>query len=168
MLGSVAPGGSADVTFRVRADQLGRKVSNATVTCACSDPATAMCETEVEGIPAILLEVVDVDDPVPVGSNTTYIITVTNQGSLAAENVTITCNLESQQEHVSNSGATSGSASGRTINFAPLASLAPKAKAEWRVVVKAVAAGDVRFAVNMTSKRLTRPVEETEATNLYE
>ncbi|MFG0316509.1 MAG: CARDB domain-containing protein, partial [Planctomycetota bacterium JB042] len=75
MLGSVAPGGSADVTFRVRADQLGRKVSNATVTCACSDPATAMCETDVQGIPAILLEVVDVDDPVPVGSDTTYIIT---------------------------------------------------------------------------------------------
>lgn len=168
MLGSVAPGGSADVSFRIRADALGPKTSNATVTCACSDPAKATCTTEVEGIPAILLEVVDLDDPVPVGSSTTYVITVTNQGSLAAEDVTIGCNLESQMEYVSSSGATTGTSSGGSISFAPLASLAPKAKAEWRVVIKATAEGDVRFGVNMNSKRLTRPVEETEATNFYE
>ena len=52
--------------------------------------------------------------------------------------------------------------------FAPLAKPAPKAKAEWRVVVKAVKAGDVRFKVTMNTDQLTRPVEETESTNLYE
>ena len=51
--------------------------------------------------------------------------------------------------------------------FSPLASLAPKAKAEWRVVVRAADEGDVRFAVEMTSDELTSPVRETEATNLY-
>ena len=45
--------------------------------------------------------------------------------------------------------------------------LQPGARAEWQVVVKAVKAGDVRFKVEMTSDQLSRPVEETEATNLY-
>ena len=52
--------------------------------------------------------------------------------------------------------------------FQPLATLAPKAKATWRVKVKSVGGGDVRFRVSMTSDQLGRPVEETEATNFYQ
>jgi hypothetical protein len=36
------------------------------------------------------------------------------------------------------------------------------------VVVSAVRPGDVRFKVIMNSDELTRPVEESEATHLYE
>ena len=36
------------------------------------------------------------------------------------------------------------------------------------VTVKAAKAGDIRFKVTMISDELTRPVEETEATNQYE
>ena len=41
--------------------------------------AAASCETKVEGIPAILLEVIDLEDPIEVGAQTTYEIKVTNQ-----------------------------------------------------------------------------------------
>ena len=61
-----------------------------------------------------------------------------------------------------------GSVEGRMVKFFPLSSLAPKAKAAWRVVVRAVSPGDVRFKVVLNVDQLTRPVEETEATNLYE
>jgi hypothetical protein len=57
---------------------------------------------------------------------------------------------------------------GDTLRFLPLASLAPQDKAAWRVVVTAVRPGDVLFKVIMSSEQLTRPVEETEATHLYE
>ena len=46
--------------------------------------------------------------------------------------------------------------------------MAPGEKATWTVTVKALKAGDVRFKTKMTSDQLGRPVEETEATNLYE
>jgi hypothetical protein len=54
------------------------------------------------------------------------------------------------------------------VKFFPLSSLAPKVKAVWRVFVRAVRPGDVRFKVVLNVDQLTRPVEETEATNLYE
>ena len=49
--------------------------------------------TRVEGIAAILLEVVDVDDPVEVGADTYYEILVTNQGTDFARNVAITATV---------------------------------------------------------------------------
>ena len=124
--------------------------------------------TVVTGIPAILLEVIDETDPVQVGDTTTYVITVTNQGSAPDTNIQIVCNLEPNQDHVSNAGATTGNVNGRTITFTPIPVLAPKAQATFRVTVRANAAGDTRFKVTMTSDELRRPVEETEATNLYE
>jgi hypothetical protein len=57
---------------------------------------------------------------------------------------------------------------GKTISFAPLRSLEPRVKAVWRVVVRGVRAGDIRFKVTMSSDQLTIPVEETEATHVYE
>ena len=67
----------------------------------------------------------------------------------------------------SSSGDTVGSFSADTVTFRPLASLAPKAKATWRVVVEATDEGDHRFKVIMNSDQLTRTVEETESTNFY-
>ena len=46
-------------------------------------------ETSVEGIAAILLEVVDIDDPVEVGAETGYEILITNQGTDFATNIQI-------------------------------------------------------------------------------
>lgn len=167
MLGAVAPGDSVDVEFAVRGDVLGPKTSNATASCVCSDPVNTSCTTDIQGIPAVLLEVIDLEDPVPVGGQVTYEIQVTNQGSLIDTNIQIVCTLENEMEFVSATGATAGSASGSTVTFAPLPSIAPKERVTWRVVVRAGAAGDVRFAVKMDTDQLQRPVDETEATHFY-
>ena len=87
---------------------------------------------------------------------------------MADTDIAIVCTLEENETYVSSSGATRGRLEGNKITFQPLGSLAPKAKAQWNVVVKAVKAGDVRFTVTMNSDQLTRSVEETESTNLYE
>lgn len=134
----------------------------------CAAQVTDTCESVVTGIPAILLEVVDVSDPVKVGENETYIITVTNQGTAADTNITIACTLEANQQYVSSTGPTNGTATGSTISFAPVPTLGPKEKLTYRVVVKNIKAGDVRFKTAMDSDQLTRNVEETEATNVYE
>ena len=47
-------------------------------------------------------------------------------------------------------------------------SLAPGAKAEWRVVVRAKSAQDARSRWEMTSDQFKTPVIETESSNLYE
>ncbi len=167
-IGSLAPKASKTVSISYKPDRGGSFSNTAKATAVCSEAVSAAASTAVEGIPAVLLEVIDVDDPIAVGNNETYIITVTNQGTAPDTNISIKCMLEDTMEFVSTSGATSGTYADGTVTFAPLPSLAPKAKATWRVVIKAVAAGDVRFAVSMNSDQLDRDVEETEATNFYE
>jgi uncharacterized repeat protein (TIGR01451 family) len=121
----------------------------------------------VQGIPAILLECVDLVDPVEVGGQTTYVISATNQGSATGTNVKIVVDLDPGQEYVSSQGVTVASVNGRHIEFAPLPALAAKTKAEWRVVVKATAPADARLKIGMTSDQFTKPIEETESTNQY-
>ncbi len=165
--GSMAADASKNFSMTVKASNPGNYTSTVTGNASCADSVADSCTTELQGIPAILLEVVDISDPVEVGQETTYVITVTNQGTAADTNIKIVGMLPDAQSFVSASGATTGSASGKTVTFAPSGSLAPGAQISWRITVRADAEADSRFRVEMTSARLSTPVIETEATNLY-
>ena len=167
-LGTIAPKSDKTVSVSYTPTAAGTLRNTATVKATCAESVRASASTSLAGIPAILLEVIDIDDPVEIGGSTTYVIIATNQGSAPGTNIKIVCTLEDNEQYVSSSGATNGTARQGTITFAPLRTLAPKEKATWRVVVKAVKAGDVRFKVSMTTDELGRPVEETEATHLYQ
>jgi len=167
-LGTLAPNDSQRVRVSYIPTKAGTLTNSASVTAYCAETATASTRTSIAGIAAVRLEVIDLEDPIEVGSNTTYIITVTNQGSAADTNIRIVCALEDKVQFVSCAGETAGSIMGNTVSFAPLHSLTPKDRATWRVVVKGVKPGDVRFRVTMSSDQLTRPVEQSEATYLYE
>lgn len=166
-LGTLKAGEERRLEFRVD----GTRIAEGNVTVAAKgDCAAEVRDSEpvdVQGIPAILLEVIDITDPVRVGDSTTYVITATNQGSAVGTNIKIEAGVE-DMTITGTSGATDGSVSGKNVTFASLPSLAPGAKAEWRVTVKVDAAGDQRFSVTMNSDQLKRPVNETEATNCYE
>lgn len=169
-LGDLAPKASKTFDVSVSADAIGRIVNRAMASAYCAEPVNAMVETEVVGIPAILLEVVDLEDPIEVGADATYVITVTNQGSAPGTNIGIAIGLPANTTYVTSSGATSalaGAGVGGKLIMAPLASLAPKQQVSWRVVIKGNSVADARFSVSMTSDQLTSPVDETEATNFY-
>jgi len=166
-LGSLKARASKAVSLKVAPTGITTVQLKSTVKGICAEAQTDSCQTEVLGIAAILLEVIDISDPVEVGQNETYVITATNQGTADDTNVKIVCTLEDMAQFVSCEGATRGVSQGKAVTFAPLPRLVPKARATWKVVVKAVKEGDSRFKVSMTSDILERPVEETESTNLY-
>ena len=166
-LGTLAPNESRKVNVTFMSEQLGSMDTKLVAKAYCAESVSSSAETIVAGIPGILLEVVDQMDPVEVGQNEMYTITVTNQGSAADTNIHIICELENGMEYVSSSGSTTGTLSGNKIEFAPLSSLASKERASWQVTVRAAGVGDMRFKSSLTSDQLTRPVEETEATNFY-
>ena len=167
-LGTLAPNTIKNVRVSYIPTEAGMQTNTATASAYCSEAVTSSVQTLVSGISAVALEVVDVEDPVRVGSQTTYVISVTNQGSAAATNIRIACLLEGNVQYVSSAGATAGSIEGQMVKFYPLSSLEPQARAAWRVIVSAVKPGDVRFKAVMNVDQLTRPVEETESTNIYE
>ena len=165
---SLNPGATLSVSVTLRARAITNAKNTVSVTSLCADPVKASAQTQVLGIPAILLEVVDLEDPVAMGQETTYEITATNQGSADGTNIAITCELEENAQYISSVGPTKGAHKDGVITFEPLGRLAAKAKATWRLTVKAMKAGDVRFRAKMDTDQLQRPVIETEATNFYE
>lgn len=176
-LGTLTAGQSRTVTLECVATMIEGVVRNtATAWGECADRVSASCETRITSVPGILLECQDVDDPIEVGSTETYVIDVTNQGGIADTNIVIECTLPAEEEFVSASvisGAESPvdvkyTVSGKTVTFSKFASLAPKARLTYKVVVRCTAAGDVRFGVKLTSDGLTSgPVTETESTHIY-
>ncbi|OYY93750.1 MAG: hypothetical protein B7Y41_09765 [Hydrogenophilales bacterium 28-61-23] len=166
-LADLAPKQSHTVKVDLQPGSVGNIDTSARATAYCAADASAQGKTAIIGIPAVLLEVVDLTDPVEVGKSTVYVITATNQGTATDINVRIVAELEKAMEFVSGDGATAMVNGGNRIEFAPLPKLEPGAKAEWRVTAKALSQSDHRFTVIMTSDVRQRPVMETEATTLY-
>lgn len=165
-LGTLAPGASRTVRLTIRPTAIGRLTNTAMVRAYCAE-ATASAPLEVRGIPAILLEAVDEPDPIEVGGQVTYNITVTNQGSATGTNIVIECTLPNEQDFVTATGPTQATAIGKSVRFASLATLSAKATATYRVTVRGNAVGDVRFRVSLKSDQIESPVEETESTHIY-
>jgi len=166
-LGTLKPNDSREMSMIVRADKYGKVVNTARAEAFCAEPVSDTVETEIIGIPALLLEAVDIEDPIELGDNETYEITVTNQGNIAGMDIEIVVTLEDYFEYVSSSGPTKGTLKANVLTFDELPTLEPKEKAKWTVIIKTKKVGDARFKVAMTSRRLTRPVDETESTNIY-
>jgi uncharacterized repeat protein (TIGR01451 family) len=193
---SLQPKESKELVARVKAKEIRKVKAVAETSAFAAKPQEASVETSIEGIAALLLKVDDINDPVPVGETETYVIKVTNQGSLPATNIRISCDLEESMEFEKSNGPTKAAIAGaegegaailmrkagkvvksssisgelkkgKILVFEPLSSLAPGKEAVWQVVIKALKAGDFRFNVNVISDQLTRPVNENESTTFY-
>lgn len=167
-VGTLEAGASRNFTLTVQADEIciAKTEIAAEGTCAIEDKAQA--QTELVGIPAVLLEVIDVSDPIKVGDVETYEIKVTNQGTALDTNIRIKATLPNF-EPTSADGPTQGTIAGNTVTFAPLGSLAPKESTTWTIKARAMQAGNVRAAFEMTTDEIgTVPVSETESTNIYQ
>lgn len=167
-IGTLNPNTSRKLNMVLTGNQIGTMKTKVMAKAYCAEAVSTSAETMLSGIPGILLEVVDVADPIEVGQNETYLITVTNQGSADGTNIQVTCMLEENMQYVSSSGPTQGAVVGGKITFGPLSKLSPKAQAKWQITVKALDVGDARFKTMMKSDQLERFVEETEATRFYQ
>jgi len=164
---NLAPSASQQLcaTFNVR--QLGVMPFNSTATGTSAKAVQSACATKVVGIPAILLETADLQDPIAVSNEVTYVIKVTNQGTSAGTHIRVVCTLPASEEYVSATGTTPVKAQERTLTMDALPVLEPKAVAAWQVVVKALAVDDARFKVEVSSDQFEQPIHKDEATQLY-
>ncbi|HMF11483.1 MAG TPA: hypothetical protein VKE94_04235, partial [Gemmataceae bacterium] len=120
------------------------------------------------GVPAMLLEVVDLDDPVELGAETTYEIRVVNQGTAPCINVKIACDAPQGMELVGAEGSVTHRIEGKRVIFEPLPKLAAKADVIYKVKVRAAKAGDWRFRTWLSSDHLPQPIYEDESTQVYD
>lgn len=135
--------------------------------CGCDLCECAEVVTEWRGHPALLIEVVDICDPILCGEATRYCIKVINQGTAADENVQITAILPPELDYVCAEGPTAFNGSQKMVSFDPVPCLRPGESVQYMVKVRAVQKGDARFRVEMRSNMLRSPVVEEEATQVF-
>jgi len=167
-LGTLEPRATRTVTFTLRSNEEATLAPTASAKAQCATNVDASLQTRVLTIPALVLEVVDLADPIRVGENVTYRLRVMNQGSGADNQIALTAELPKELQYVSSKGVTQGTAQGQVVKFAPVATLAPGEIASWELVAKALTKGDVRFEVQLQSEALTKPAYENEPTQLFD
>jgi uncharacterized repeat protein (TIGR01451 family) len=124
-------------------------------------------EVTVEGIAALMFEVVDMDDPIEVGGETSYEIRVVNQGSKAAGNVQVMAIMPPGLRALSGHGDTRHAVQGERVIFAPIPQLGPKAESTFRIQAQGVRAGDQRIRVQITTDEIREPITKEESTRVY-
>ncbi len=124
---------------------------------------------EIDGIAAIRFELVDLEDPIEVGGETTYEIRVFNQGSKEATNLKVTAALPAGLKPIGaeGPGGLQGRLEGDTIVFEPLGQLAPKVETTYRIRVKGATPGDQRMSVQLTTNEIQTPVTKEESTRVF-
>lgn len=119
-------------------------------------------------VPAIRTEMFDLEDPIVAGTNTTFLVTVTNTGSGPATNIQLDLQLGRGLEVIDVQGATASSKSGERWIIDPLAALAPQSRAEWRITVRATSRAVSRTNVSVIADHMLRPDLEQESTTIWD
>ena len=121
----------------------------------------------VEGLVALSFEVEAADGAVEVGGETAYDVTVVNQGSKPAANVQVVASIPQGLRATNGEGATRHVVQGDKVVFAPLAQLAPKAEAKFRIQVQGLRAGDLRTKIMVTADEVQEPITKEQSTHVY-
>lgn len=172
LLGNLDPGASKTVELVVKAKATGEHCIRTRVLADGGVSAETESCTSFVGAPpsALLLEMYDRDDPVPLGGTTSYPIYVQNQGQVPVTNLRIQADLPDGMDLARARGPVDHKSVGKTVQFEPLPTLDPGARVEYEVFTRALAVGDLRFRIQMTADQLKEggPVHEEESTTVYD
>jgi uncharacterized repeat protein (TIGR01451 family) len=166
-LGEIGPGQAHEVQLEAQAVTAGAQRHKAAAVAARGLHADAGLATRVEGLSALQVEMVDTDDPIEVNSETTYEVRITNTGSKDETNIKLVATVPDLMAFQSARCSVPYHTEGKTVVFDPVAQLAPRAEAVFRIHARAVEAGTVRFKIQVTSTDLVEPVVKMEATRIY-
>jgi uncharacterized repeat protein (TIGR01451 family) len=155
------------VKLELVSTQIGKGVHTVAAVAEQGARSEQKLETVVDGVASLAVEIVKQADPVEVGVETGYEIHIRNDGSKAATNVAVACDVPSVLEVLRTEGATSVAETGGQVSFQPLPFLDPGKAAIYRVHVRARAEGSHRFAVRLTADSIKEPLTYTELTKFY-
>jgi uncharacterized repeat protein (TIGR01451 family) len=170
-VGELKPREQRTLGVKTRSDKTVKDAINRVLATATPGlTATDEVKFDVFGMPGLQLEVNAKDNPVQVGKTIKYTVTVTNTGTSPATQIDIKAMVPKELQVNQNGakGPTAATVADQVVTFGRVESLAPQQKLEYEVEAKALAAGDVRFRVEMRSTSLTsgQPVVQEEATRV--
>ena len=90
-----------------------------------------------------------------------------NQGSKAAENLRLSAIFPPEMKVLRVEGTGHPAINDHRVDFEPVAQLAPKAEATFRIRAQALQAGDLRVKMQLQSDDMRQPVNKEESTRVY-
>jgi uncharacterized repeat protein (TIGR01451 family) len=135
--------------------------------------AQAQFCTTFAGVSALLLEMFDTEDPIPVGGATTYPILIRNTGTAAVTNLRLRAIIPdaltlTRAKAPVNHNLGEPIQGAAVLVFDPLPRLEPGAQADYLIFVQGAKPADVRFRIEMRADQLeSGPVIEEESTRVY-
>ncbi|MBW3543053.1 MAG: DUF11 domain-containing protein, partial [Planctomycetes bacterium] len=123
--------------------------------------------SDIDGTASLVLEIVDLDDPIEVGAETAYEIRVRNDGSRSAQNVVLSCELPPGVDLLDAKGPTESAAGQGRVRFGALPELPPGKTALYRVNVRGTSEGHRRFRALLASDSIHEPLTVEELTRFY-
>lgn len=167
-VGEVAPGATKTLTVKIQSRTPGNYCNTAKVNSAQGAANSAQACSEWVGVTGVLTEMVDDPDPIPTGDITTFTLRVTNQGTTASiDDLLIKVKLPDELELVAGSASESPTISGKTLTWAVVKNLAPRATVQHTFKAKGVKTGDARTVMEVTTSSRQNAIEEVESTTVY-
>ncbi|WP_020470315.1 CARDB domain-containing protein [Zavarzinella formosa] len=167
--GPLAAGGKKLVTLKLRASVAGRLAVRAIAQSTIMKSLKAEGESvvQVEGVPALNFEVVNLDNPAEVNKEVTYEIRIFNQGTCPLTNIRLASAFSEGLAITSVTGPVKHSSAGQTVTFEAIPRLAVKADVVLRIKAKGLTQGDLRCKVQLSCDQLKQPVVKEESTVFY-
>jgi hypothetical protein len=155
------------LTLRAQGKTAGKYQVEGTVRAVGGKEVRSATTVQVEGAAALSVRVVDRDDPLEVGKETVYEVRVFNQGTSAATGIKVAAVVPQGMRPLDGQGPTACQVEGQRVSFAPLAKIAAQSNAVYQVRTQALAPGDRRLQVSLTSDQLASPLTREERTWVY-
>ena len=168
-LGDLAPGHAKEVKLDLLAINPGEFKNQVVVTAARGLRTGSEVFTRIEGLPGLQMELVDLEDPVEMGKEMSYEVRLSNTGTKTETNVQLTCTMPQRMElrGAKCSAGVPFRVQGREIVFAVIPRLSPRADVIYRINVRSLVAGDVRFQARVRADSLETPVLREESTRVF-
>lgn len=167
-LGHLDAGQSVTVELELMPKETGEFQQQFRVVGDSGVQATAEVATRVEGAASLVMELKDSDDPVEVGTETTFEIRVRNDGSKSAHKVAISLELPPDIEMTNVDGPTPHLFESGMLIFKPLSELAAGDSATFLVHIKGTASGTTKLRARLTSESIQKPLIVEEAAQFYQ
>ncbi len=167
-LGTLQVGQTKEVVVILSGVKSGTAVNTATVTTREGATSTDSLGITVLGSPGAHMSLIDSRDPVAVGEEYTYIIKVLNQDDEnTIHNMNIVGLIPNEAVFVSAEGQTAFTIDGKEVRFGALETLLPGQSVEFKITVKATAAGSAVFNATMNWDEFGMPIVSQEGTTIF-
>lgn len=166
-VGSVSPKEAIALSLKLKPVALGDFNHVARAISEHGAVAEAKTATRIEGTASLVLEVLDLDDPVEIGRETAYEVRVRNEGSKEAQNVGLSFELPNGVKLINVKGPTKHIAESGLVVFKALPALEPGKTAIFQIHIQGADEGNHRVRARLTSDSIQEPLTVEELTRFY-